>query len=156
MTQIRPLQRSPGLRIAASAAAHRAAPTRPQTTTGDEQRRQEREVRLTAQRLLSRHLRLDDSPKHSVDTFWPDIDLDLTGATLIDLNLTGCLINTARFDGASFTGHVMFDKVSFAGHAEFDKATFRIPPQADGARFEEGVPPELQDAGTGGDEAGAT
>jgi hypothetical protein len=42
-----------------------------------EQRRQELQVRLTAQRILGAHLR----PK-ARETFWTGIDLDLTGAHL--------------------------------------------------------------------------
>ena len=53
---------------------------------------QERQVRLTAQRILAEHLR-DDRPKDQRSTdppsprFWPGIRLDLAGATLIDFNL---------------------------------------------------------------------
>jgi hypothetical protein len=62
-----------------------------------EQRRQELQVRLTAQRILAAHLKPD-----KLDTFWPDIDLDLTNAQLHKLNLTDCHIRTAEFAGAQF------------------------------------------------------
>ena len=63
---------------------------------------QERQVRLTAQRILTRHLRDDraedqrftDSPD---PRFWPNIRLDLTGATLIDFNLVDAVITDANF-----------------------------------------------------------
>jgi hypothetical protein len=53
---------------------------------------QERQVRLTAQRILAEHLRDDRAEdKRSTDPpsprLWPDIRLDLVGATLIDFNL---------------------------------------------------------------------
>ncbi|MEU5867118.1 hypothetical protein ABZ815_38505 [Nonomuraea sp. NPDC047529] len=62
---------------------------------------EERQVRLTAQRILTAHLRYDNSsaprrrwssrrpdrnPRH-----WPDIRLDLTGAVLIDFDLSTCV-----------------------------------------------------------------
>ncbi|MEU7790571.1 pentapeptide repeat-containing protein [Amycolatopsis sp. NPDC049159] len=100
---------------------------------------QEREVRLTAQRLLFSHLtprfRGPDWIVHESPGFWADVDLDLAGATLIDFALAGCaartflatgarFVGTTSFAGAAFTGPVQFDKAAFAGPAHFDKATF--------------------------------
>lgn len=65
-----------------------------------EQRRQELQVRLTAQRILEAHLR----PKEAA-VFWADIDLDMTEAHLHQLNLSTCHIHQAQFDGAQFTGN---------------------------------------------------
>ncbi len=49
---------------------------------------QEKQVRLTAQRILADHLRKPDDNQrwvsHSTTRFWDQISLDLTGATLID------------------------------------------------------------------------
>jgi hypothetical protein len=56
-----------------------------------EQRCQELQVRLTAQRILAAHLK-----PTAVDTFWPDIDLDLTGAHLHHLDLTHCHMRHAQ------------------------------------------------------------
>ncbi|QWF84282.1 hypothetical protein [Amycolatopsis sp. CA-230715] len=39
---------------------------------------QEREVRLTGLGVLESHLRPGDDPDHSLDTFWRDIDLNLS------------------------------------------------------------------------------
>src|SRR4051794_4439990 len=50
---------------------------------------EEQQVRLTAQDILARHLNPDDS------TFWPDADINLTGATLVDIRMSGCRIRTA-------------------------------------------------------------
>ena len=78
---------------------------------------EERQVRLTAQRILTVHLRYQPpSPRrwwqrHSPDRnvrHWPDIHLHLTGATLIDLDLRGCRITDGGFDGATFIGDAGF------------------------------------------------
>ena len=83
---------------------------------------QERQVRLTAQRILAEHLRDDRAEdQHSTDPpsplFWPDIRLDLTGATLIDFNLVNGVMADASFDGATFSGGAWFDGAAFSGGA---------------------------------------
>ncbi|HEY3467350.1 MAG TPA: hypothetical protein VGL47_19620, partial [Amycolatopsis sp.] len=67
--------RNRNLRINGPASAYSIA-------SGD--RHQEREVRLTAQRIIEAHLRATS------EKFWPDIDLDLTGAALIGFDLAHC------------------------------------------------------------------
>jgi uncharacterized protein YjbI with pentapeptide repeats len=102
--------------------------------------RQERQVRITAQRILAEHLRDDETKAQRLTDppsprFWPNIRLDLAGATLIDFNLdNGAMAEAnlngatfsgdAGFAGATFNGHATFDKATFNGHATFDKATF--------------------------------
>ena len=91
---------------------------------------QEREVRLTAQRLLADHL----DPTSPTDTFWDHIDLDLTRATLINLTLTNCFIHTANFQHATFIGptdfgsaritDAYFEAAKFTGGAYFTAAEF--------------------------------
>lgn len=56
---------------------------------------QEREVRLAAQRILANRL----FPR-ATDRFWDGLDLDLSGANLIDFDIRACQVGTARFDGA--------------------------------------------------------
>ncbi|MEU4522153.1 pentapeptide repeat-containing protein [Amycolatopsis sp. NPDC024027] len=85
---------------------------------------QEREVRLTAQHVLRRHLQPGDAPDQMLHTFWPDITLNLTGATLIDVDLTGCRVDVATFDKATFTGDALFDRSTVTGRASFGGATF--------------------------------
>lgn len=99
--------------------------------TADEQARalhegrvREREVRLTAQRVLRDHLRPGPDPDRPVDAFWPDTDLDLTGATLVDFDLTGCRPRHTRFGGATFAGDARFGGTTFAAEAEFGGAVF--------------------------------
>lgn len=65
---------------------------------------QEREVRLTAQRILTHHLQPGPDTSVPVETFWENIDIDLTSATLINFTLANCTTRTAKFDEAIFTG----------------------------------------------------
>ena len=85
-------------------------------------------MRLTAQRILADHLRVDwfegqpaaDPPGTG---FWPDMRLDLTGATLIDLNFYRVVAADARFAGATFAGTAQFYGAIFGG-ASFHGANF--------------------------------
>ncbi|MFE0026818.1 pentapeptide repeat-containing protein [Amycolatopsis sp. NPDC059021] len=98
-------------------------------------RLQEREVRLTTLGILESHLRPGDDPARPVDTFWPDTDLDLTGAVLIDLNLSHCRVGTVRFSGATLTGETWCREATFLGDAWFDGATFTGIARFGGATF---------------------
>jgi len=113
---------------------------------------EERVVRLTAQRLLAAHLR-----PASGDGFWSGIELDLTGATLIELDFRGVRagradFGDATFHGASrftdaefdrqakfpqarFLGRVDFARATFGGSATFARADFHDEVVADGATF---------------------
>jgi len=90
---------------------------------------QERQVRLTAQRILAEHLR-DDRAKDKRSTelpsprFWPDISIDLAAATLIDFDLANGVIADADFYGATFSGSAGFGGATFSGSAGFGGATF--------------------------------
>ncbi|UVS78404.1 secreted effector protein PipB2 [Actinokineospora sp. UTMC 2448] len=116
-------------------------PTDPPENADTEQRAehrelvQEREVRLAAQRILAHHLRPGPGPDNPATTFWADTDLDLTGATLVNLDLTDCTIGTARFRGATFTGAALFDGATFTGNASFHEAAFTGDALFDGATF---------------------
>ncbi|MBG0560738.1 pentapeptide repeat-containing protein [Actinoplanes aureus] len=103
---------------------------------------QELQVRLTAQRILTTHLcRPDDAipelaPKYAADprqSFWPGIDLDLTGAHLIGWNLTRGSVRNAQFSNATFSGNASFGGVTFSGDASFDEVTFSGDAKFDGA-----------------------
>ncbi|WP_156893801.1 pentapeptide repeat-containing protein, partial [Actinokineospora enzanensis] len=117
----------------------KARPATPPTTdhslTADGQdTQQEREVRLTAQRILRDHLRarphtssswiprarrLAQRLRRPARTFWAGIDLDLTGATLINLDLAHCTARTASFTSATFTGYANFRSTTFTSYANF-------------------------------------
>ncbi|GIM97129.1 pentapeptide repeat-containing protein [Paractinoplanes toevensis] len=107
-------------------------------------RRQELQVRLTAQRILTAHLRRpDDIPTADLkgmeanprQQFWPRIDLDLTGATLVDWTLIRAAIRSARFGGATFMGEAWFRGATFTENAEFGGATFTGDALFEGATF---------------------
>jgi len=87
------------------------------------ERTQEREVRLAAQRILAYHLRSGDGD-NPVETFWADLDLDFTGAVLVDLDFSRCTIHTVTFDLARFYGETTFSKTLFTKITMFDGATF--------------------------------
>jgi len=99
--------------------------------------RQELEVRLTAQKVISSHLVPADP-----QTFWPDVDLNLAGAVLIDWRFAGRLVRNAQFKGATFSGDTGFGSATFAGEVWFEDARFSGPAQfgdavfRDGARFD--------------------
>lgn len=82
--------------------------------------RGERQVRLSAQRVLTRHL----SAGEQSGTFWADVDLDLAGATLIDFVLSECRIRNGVFTDARFVGDAWFTRAEFAGEALFGWASF--------------------------------
>ncbi|MFJ4099870.1 pentapeptide repeat-containing protein [Amycolatopsis japonica] len=93
-------------------------------------RSQEREVRLTAQRLLDDHL----SPRRSL-VYWGELDLDLTGAQLIDFTLTDAQIGTSTFRQATFTGNVIFYGSTFVGDTTFEGARFNHESYVELANF---------------------
>jgi uncharacterized protein YjbI with pentapeptide repeats len=104
---------------------NRRRPPQPAKPPGGDAAQQEREVRLTAQRILETHLNPGaDGQEQPLDTFWPDAALDLNGATLIDLDLSGCHIHTARFTSARFTGTAQFDNTKFFDRADFARTEF--------------------------------
>ncbi|WP_176926750.1 pentapeptide repeat-containing protein [Actinokineospora alba] len=96
---------------------------------------QEQQVRLTAQRILVDHVRPGPHPRRPVPTFWPDVDLDLTGATLTDLDLSDCRLRAARFDVARFTGQTRFVTADFSSPARFVGARFEGRSSFHGAHF---------------------
>lgn len=98
-----------------------------------EQRRQELQVRLTAQRILAAHLRPGQPA-----VFWEKIDLDVTGAYLQQLDLSACQIRSAHFEGATFAGSAMFVTTTF-GYAGFHEVTFTGDALFMGATFVQGT-----------------
>ncbi|MEV4245963.1 pentapeptide repeat-containing protein [Streptosporangium canum] len=92
---------------------------------------EELQVRLTAQRILAAHLRHSASQQRRwwrgaslSDSFWPDISLDLSGATLFNFTLVRGHLRDARFNGATFAGETWFGTTTFAGMAQFKQVTF--------------------------------
>lgn len=100
---------------------------------------QEWQVRLAAQRILSDHLICRSDPDDPTSTFWPDIDLDLTGATLVDFTLAESRLGSARFDRVTFLGETRFAWTTFTGTVSFQNAVFTGATQFNGAIFTRAV-----------------
>ncbi len=95
---------------------------------------QEKHVRITAQRILVSHLQPQprDQRGRSANTkYWPNIDLDLSGSTLLKFDVRNCRIRSADFEGAVFVGVTSFDDTVFVKTCTFKDATL-----TDGALFE--------------------
>lgn len=105
----------------------------------------EQQIRVTIENLISRHVKssLDDT-----QLFWGDVELDLTGATLVALNLAHCQIRLARFDRTTWTHSADFksakfiEQVSFAGaqfvqDAQFRETAFMGSANFAGAQFDD-------------------
>ncbi|MFY1616699.1 pentapeptide repeat-containing protein [Micromonospora sp. WMMD736] len=115
----------------------------------------ETEVRRTAQRVLTRHLRAQDET-----VYWPGVVLDLSGAALVDFDVAGCTLVDATFTGAAFTGatsfvgattqgrlllgatsfdDVAFDGLQAGGDVTLDEIRVRGTASFDGAEFGNGL-----------------
>jgi hypothetical protein len=75
-----------------------------------EQREQELQVRQTVQRILASHLQpnRDSTGQSSNSKFWPNIDIDLTGAHLVDFSLGHCEVATLQCNDTTFAGESVF------------------------------------------------
>lgn len=114
------------------------------------ERRQELQVRLTAQRLLAEHLR-STSDTEEPSSYWRDhedqrISLDLSGATLVRFALAGCqpaqatltdaqLHGNADLTGAKFHGKTDLTGAQFHGVADLSRADFQTSAYLTGAQF---------------------
>ncbi|MFJ8961489.1 pentapeptide repeat-containing protein [Lentzea sp. NPDC102401] len=97
----------------------------------------ERDVRISVQRLLAHHLRpdLDDGAQPEYD-YWPEIlEIDLTEATLIDLDFSRCRLPALRMTRATLHDVATFRGTAFTHVAEFAKTTFNDGANFTGARF---------------------
>ena len=97
-------------------------------------------VRKTGQDVLAEHLRDEDylnqrADESVPDSFWPQVKIiDLTGAQLVDFNLSHCRIDTVEFNHTVFSGESLFRSLScdlaffqsavFYGHTDFRGAVF--------------------------------
>ncbi|RSM45222.1 hypothetical protein DMA12_14445 [Amycolatopsis balhimycina DSM 5908] len=89
-----------------------------------EENLEELQVRKTAQRILLLHLRPGPAGNPN-DGFWPDIDLDFSGATLVAFTLTHCSIRSITCYGTRFSGLAAFRGTEFRTKADFNKAHFQ-------------------------------
>jgi hypothetical protein len=92
-----------------------------------ENRRQEQQVRLTAQNILSRNLRIVAQRRrrrwwHRTSPpavpAWSRIRLNLTGALLLEFSLADCQLEHANFTHAQFTGEASFEGARVASLTE--------------------------------------
>ncbi|MEU0795148.1 pentapeptide repeat-containing protein [Amycolatopsis sp. NPDC005961] len=84
---------------------------------------EELQVRKTAQRILLLHLR-PGPPEAPSGAFWPDVDLDFSGAELVGLNLTHCVIRSIVCYETTFSELTSFRGTEFRTKADFNKARF--------------------------------
>lgn len=101
------------------------------------QKQQERQVRLTAQRLLSQHLKPQPGKdrKHTNRSYWPDMDIDLAGANLHEWDFTGCETQRADFRRAHFYGITTFNDAQFHQSTWFGGAQFHQTAWFEGTHF---------------------
>ncbi len=97
-------------------------------------------VRQTAQAMLAQHLR--PGPQ-----FWPRARLDLTGATLVDLDLSACriggglvldrasLLGSSRLRATNVGGGASLRGVTWHEHAWLERSVFHGPARFDASSF---------------------
>jgi uncharacterized protein YjbI with pentapeptide repeats len=102
--------------------------------------KEEQQVRLAAQRILTRHLQYTQTDVHGSPQlnkyFWQNISIDLSEAVLMDFNLVGGRVGDATFAGAAFLGETSFDRATFAWEVWFDRARFEGEVEFGGATFD--------------------
>lgn len=108
--------------------------------TDEPQRRQELQVRLTAQRLLTEHLRAPAAAKQEPSTYWrgPDdrrMNLDLSGANLVRFNLSDCALAQVALTDAHLHGFAELSDVHFYGAVDLSDAQFHGRVHLLGAKF---------------------
>lgn len=104
--------------------AYLRMPFEPPGADGDAEVRQEREVRLAVQEVLSLHLRPLDDTDQPLATFWPDIDLNLTDAKLEWFSLSECRVRAGLFRRAVFHQDAYFRHATFTASSNFQNARF--------------------------------
>jgi uncharacterized protein YjbI with pentapeptide repeats len=107
-----------------------------------ENRRQEQQVRLTAQHILSHNLRVTAQRRrrwwHRTPPpapAWPGTRLDLTGAFLLEFSLAQCQLDYANLSRAQFVEEAYFGSAQFTVRADFRRAQFTGRADFEGAQF---------------------
>ncbi|MGH3427530.1 MAG: pentapeptide repeat-containing protein, partial [Mycobacteriales bacterium] len=100
-------------------------------TSRQENLQQEQQVRLTAQGILLRNLRVTALRRrrwwHRTPPpapAWPGIRLNLTGALLREFSLAECELSYANFTHTKFSGFADFTEAQFTGESLFEGAEF--------------------------------
>lgn len=124
----RPLMTGRPIRAAASNATLRHRERSGPSMAKEEERRknrEEREVRMAAQRVLTRHLKQRIWEEGDKDTFWEGVALDLRDASLVDADFTHCHIVDADFYDTMFFGHTNFSFANFGAFVSFIGSKFK-------------------------------
>ncbi|MFJ9782367.1 pentapeptide repeat-containing protein [Amycolatopsis sp. NPDC101161] len=130
----------------------RIFPSRDRHPSSLKVKRQELQVRLTAQAILSDHLYADKNRFGRARNirFWDGMELDLTEATLVDFDLSSCHVSKATFTRSQFVGladfsgtvfeeDVWLDDAHIQGLADFSEAVFKSSAHFWASRFDDGV-----------------
>lgn len=102
---------------------------------GQQGKLEEVQVRLTAQKILADHLTSGTKGVTS-ENFWENIDVDLTGATLVNFDFSRVVVRNGTFQFATFLGPARFRQTQFQGIANFNDARFLGQAWFNGASFE--------------------
>ncbi|MFB9908472.1 pentapeptide repeat-containing protein [Allokutzneria oryzae] len=117
----------------------------------DKECRQEIQVRFAIQECIRKHLSLEITAERGPDGYyppqeqlrkflWSDMSLNLSGATLVDFDLSGCSIDEVNFRATRFIGNFAdFRSSIFYERPKFDLAQFRCPAQFSSAYFNRGA-----------------
>lgn len=106
---------------------------------------QELQVRLAAQRMLTRHLTnrtpIEGSTAGQRFTmgFWGQVRVDLNGAALYGFDFSECELGDADFRNAKFFLPTQFQRARFSGRAQFSNATFDRGISFNNSRFDQDV-----------------
>ncbi len=92
----------------------------------DKVSREERQVRLAAQRILLSHLQPGENHDGATANphYWSDMDVDLTEAVLEEFDFSRCHVRRGGFARVTFIGGAGFDRAAFTNAATFRGATF--------------------------------
>lgn len=86
----------------------------------------ELQVRLAAQKVIADHTRIPsrrDPDIEPPEQYWPNLFLDLTGATLISFSMRSSVVRIAVFAGCTFYGRANFSNAKIT-MVDFNKARF--------------------------------
>lgn len=117
-----------------AAASNRPIEPSPENSNVSTYLHEETQVRLTAQTILADHLK-PGAGKADGNRFWKNIDLNLTGATLINFDISQSEIESCRFEFAQFYGPARFRQAKFRGPAGFSDTKFSGQAWFNGAEF---------------------
>jgi hypothetical protein len=79
----------------------------------DAERRLELDVRRMAQKVIYRHLRWPVHEEGRPVDYWEGMDVDLSGAVLVEFNLSQCRVHRFTASGTIFHGPAVFDGARF-------------------------------------------